>query len=280
MDGGEVQTGVLLLQRVVVGHDLGRAIRGDVDKTIVVGLLRVLVDDAAAENALHLIAVDLWYLGEDTRGRCVAAKLGEEDGDRAALEPSNKLIVAGLREGAVATPRVGVEGEQVDAALLVLLILTLQILPRIEEDRTDIGSAVTDGDGTIGVLGDVVLEVTSDGANVRRDGSTVVLVEDDLVSAEEGGRVGVVLEGLDDGESPVQVGSVVRLPGRSRAKAFARKRRVDVQEHVHASLYNRAQSAHTSSHISPCTLQVDSVSGRTALKIEAHSSWFTLGSML
>ncbi len=58
LDGGEIELGVLLLEGVEIGHELGRAVVADVDEAVVVGLLGVLVDNTAGEDTGHLGAVD------------------------------------------------------------------------------------------------------------------------------------------------------------------------------------------------------------------------------
>ncbi len=84
------------------------------------------------------------------------------------------------------------------------------------------------------MLLDVVLEVAGDGAGIGGHGGARLLVVEDLVAREEGQGVGVVLEGLDDGEGAVEVGGIVRLPGVPAGQGLADEGRVDVEHHVHA----------------------------------------------
>lgn len=238
LDASPVNLSVLVLESVVVGHELNRAVVVDSGKTVVVVLLSELVDNTTTEDVHEVGAVDGLDLGEDTRARGIAAELGVEDGDRGGLEHGDELIVAGLGEGALTAPRVAVQGEHVGAGDVVLLVLNgaLEVVPAVLENITNISSRVTDGDGAVGVVLDVVLQVTGDGTDVRGSSAALVNAGDDLVSREESKKVGVVLEVVHNRESAVEVGGVVRLPGKLRVEGLADQRGVDINDHVHAGL--------------------------------------------
>jgi hypothetical protein len=100
------------------------------------------------------------------------------------------------------------------------------------QNLAHIGGRVSNGDGAVDVVLDVVLQVTLDGADVHG----VVLgsgkVVHDLVSSEEGECVGERLEVLDDTEDACEVVLVVRSPWLGAVDALAGERRVDIQDHV------------------------------------------------
>lgn len=67
-----------LVHTVLSKSDLRGAVDGD--KSVLIGLLRVLVDQTAGKHG-HLVAVQNRDVGESTRLDVVATVLGEEDGD-------------------------------------------------------------------------------------------------------------------------------------------------------------------------------------------------------
>lgn len=237
LEGLEVDLLVLSGQVVVVDEKLDRLVVVDLDDTIVVVLLAVLVDETAGEDGVHVRAVDRLNLGEDARGNLVAAKLREEDGHRRILQVGNELVVGGRLEAGFTAPGVGVEAEEVGLAGVVgvTVLGAGQVVEGVDENGANVSSGVADGNLAVGVLGDVVLQVTGDGAQVRGDISGSLNVVHNLVAGEEGQGVGVVLESLDDGEGAVHVSGVVAGPGLETGDTLANQGRVDVEDHVHAS---------------------------------------------
>jgi hypothetical protein len=158
LDAGHVELGVLGHEVVVVDEEGGGAVVVELDETVVVFLLGPFVDETAREGLGHFWAVEGLYFGEDAGLDCVAAVLGEEDGDGGVAEVLGKDVVAALGVGGVAAPRVGVEAEEVRAG--VLAVLADEVVEGVHEDGTDIGSRVPNRDGTVNVLCDVILHVT------------------------------------------------------------------------------------------------------------------------
>ena len=101
--------GVRILERDKVVARLDLAVRGDVDDSVVVGLLGVFVDETSSEHASHLVGVQGVDLLPLAWGGLVAAELGEEHGERVAAVILDELVVSGALEGVVATPLVAIE---------------------------------------------------------------------------------------------------------------------------------------------------------------------------
>ena len=234
-DQGHVQAAILVGEGVVVAAQVHGAVGVGVDDAVVVVFLRPLKDQAAGHDG-HFFAVEGWDFVEGARLHFVAAVLGEEDGDRAVAEHLDELVVAGGLEGRVAAaPRVRVQAQEVGARHVlaaVLGVVALQVGVGVCEDLADVGGGVTDGDCAVGVGGDVVLHLAGEGADVGWVLLGGVHGVHDLVSREEGQRVGVVLEGLDHGEDVLEVGFGV---GRARVVAvdvLVFGRGVDVEDDV------------------------------------------------
>ena len=100
-------------------------------------------------------------------------------------------------------------------------ILHCEVVPRVEEHVAHVGGGVADGDVAVRVALDVVLEVARHGADVAGAELGALRRVDDLVAREEEERVGVVLEGLDDGEGAREVVLVVARPGLERRQGLA-----------------------------------------------------------
>ena len=211
----EIELGILVPECIEIRQKLSGAIffRDD-HQAVVVVFLRIFVDNTAREDGVHLGSVDSANLGEDTGIRIVAAIFRVKDGHRAVLEAVDQVAVGRLLEITLSAPAVAVQGKEIGVAHVVLIAVfnALEVVVAIPQDGSDIGGRVTDGNGTIGVLGDVVLEISGDGADVGGDDLGRIDVVNDLVSREESQRVGVVLEGLDDGKGAVEIRGIVRLP--------------------------------------------------------------------
>lgn len=270
-EGLPVDLEKLVLEAVVVAEELGR-VTLEVNETIVLVLLGVLVDEATGEDGAHVVAVESNSLVPPAglAQGLVAAVLGEEDGDGAGLELVGELIVGrGLVSGIDTTPAVRVETVDVATAQVVLLALdcALAVVPGVVGKVTDIGSRVANGDGALEVLLDVALEITGDGADVGRGDLGGRLVVDDLVAGEVEQGVGVVGESLYDSKGAVDVSAIVALPGVVGGDGLTGEGRVDVDDHVHASLLLlvSGMGCGCASHGPRWRL--------TALKILAHLSW-------
>lgn len=203
----------------------------DLDETVVVVLLGPLVDETTGEGLGHLDAVDGLHLGEGTGLDLVAAVLGEEDGDGGIGEVfSQDIISAGLVRG-VAAPGVRVETEEVSTGRGGVLEVTLEVVDGVHENVTDVSGGVTDRNGTLGVLGDVVLHVTDDGTNVLGGGVSSFLV-DNLVSSKETEEVVVVLEALNDTKDLLVVDGTVGGPRGAAVEVATLQRVADIEDHV------------------------------------------------
>lgn len=219
----------LLLEVVVVDQGLdGVAVLG-IDETVVVVLLGPDVHKTTRESLGHLLAVQSLDLGESTRSDIVAAILGEEDREGSVGEVLSQDIVATGFVSGITAPRVGVQTEEVKSRVGGVLQLTLEVSRGIHQDGADIGGGVTNGDGTLGVLGNVLLHITDNGTNILRHGVTGILV-DNLVSGEETQDIVEVLEGLDDTENLLEVCGAVGLPGRNTVQSSFGG--VDIEDHV------------------------------------------------
>lgn len=225
-----VQLAELLLQVVEVdqGRDL---VTVDLDQTVVVVLLGVLIHQTTGEGLGHLLAVQGLHLSEETGVNLVAAVLGEEDGNGSVGEVLGQDVVAAGLVGSVTAPRVGVEAEEVNARVSGVLQVTFEVVSGVGQDGTDIGSRVTDGDGAVGILRDVVLHVTNDRANVGRSQPGGILV-DNLVAGEETENIVKVLECLDDTKDLLEVEMAVGSPGLHAVESTIGQGRVDVEDDV------------------------------------------------
>lgn len=186
---------------VLVGGDL---VTADLDQTVLVASLGVLVDETAGVDGGHLGGVEGLDLLE-LAGVDVATVLGEEEGETVTGEVLNLLVPAGGGEGRGVAPGVVVEGEEVTALIIGTAV---HVLGHLETVGVDISGRVTDGDLTELASAEVSTHVTGDGLDVRSGlgGGTVV---DDLVTGEEGQGVVVLGELLHGGEDVLEVDIVV-----------------------------------------------------------------------
>ena len=79
MKSGYIESIVLLLERVVVGEQLGRAIGVDRYKSIVRRFLGELVDETAGEDRSHRGTIQNRDLSENSWSGFVATIFGEKD---------------------------------------------------------------------------------------------------------------------------------------------------------------------------------------------------------
>ena len=227
----------LTLEVVEVLQFLGRSGVGQVDQTVVGGLLRVLVHKATRVHACHLGAVQSADFRESTWGDGVAAILRQEERKAIVLVLLHTLVPA--RDGErrlVTTPRVVVERKEVGADAVRT---TVHVGGGLDTVGLNIGSRVTDGDWSLSVLGDVCLHVTRHSLDVRR-GVGVVGGVDDFVAGEEGKGVGVVLERVDGREDALKVDVVVRTSRVITVDGVTLG--VDIEDDIDTSV---GESAHT-----------------------------------
>jgi hypothetical protein len=114
-----------------------------------------------------LCSVERLNFIEGTSNACglVASVLREEDGNAAVLEHSNKLVITSGRVGRVsATPRVGIETKELGARLISGTIVgALKVCPCVLENWPNIGCRVSNGNGSLGILCDILSEISLDG---------------------------------------------------------------------------------------------------------------------
>ena len=131
----------------------------------------------------------------------------------------------------LAAPTVRVEAEEIRRRLIIV-VGALHVGPCILRNLAHISSGVTNRDGAINVVLDVVLQVALDSPDVHG----VVLgrgkIIHDFVGSKEGKGVGEGLEVLDDTEDARKVVLVVRSPWFGAVDALARERRVDIKDQV------------------------------------------------
>jgi hypothetical protein len=111
----------------------------------------------------------------------VAAIFGEEHWDRRVLEHGGQIIVAGRVERVdVAAPRVRVEAEEVAArgvGVRVAVDGALEVLPGVFENVANIGGRVADGERSVAIGLDVLLQIALD-CLVTRSVSPIPRVND------------------------------------------------------------------------------------------------------
>jgi len=144
------------------------------------------------------------------------------------------------------------------------------IVPGIKEVLSHIRSTVSNRDWSCDILCNVVLEISGNSTNIRWVEHAGLDIVDDLVSGEEHRSVGVVLETLYNRKGSVEVASIIGSPGRASVNTLSGQWGIDIEKQVNANL----------KLISKHSRQTEGQEPQTALKMEAHSSWFRLGSML
>lgn len=230
-DTVEVELVDLLLEVVEVdesGESVGVV---DLDHAVVVILLGPLVNETTGEGLSHLDTVDGLHLSEGTGLDFVAAVLGEEHGDSSVGEVLGQDVVAAGLEVRVTAPGVRVETEEVSAGGGRVLEVTLEVVDGVHENVADISGRVTDGNGTLGVLGDVVFHVTDNSTDVL-GGRVDSLLVDDLVSSKETEQVVVVLEALNDTKDLLVVNGAVSGPRSAAVEVATLQRVADIEDHV------------------------------------------------
>lgn len=157
-----VQLAELTLQVLVVDHEGDAAVLVDLDKTILVVLLGPLVDKTTREGLSHFLAVQSLNFSENTGLDLVAAILREENGHGGVGEVLGEDIVTAGLVGGFSTPRVRVQTKEVGLRAGRVLHVAFEVAVSVHQNVTDISSGVTDGDGAVRVLGDIILHITDD----------------------------------------------------------------------------------------------------------------------
>ena len=230
-DAADVELVELLLQVVEVDQGGDATVIVNLDQAVLVLFLGPLVNQTAGECLGHFLAIQSLHLGKDTRLHLVAAILGEEDRQSSVGEVLGQNIEpAGLVRG-ITAPGVGVQPEEVGARAGGVLHLAFKVVGCVHQDIADICCRVADGNGTIALLGDVILHVTDDGPHVSRGQASGVLV-DDFVSSKEAQSVVEGLEGLDHTKDLVVVVIGVGGPGSGAVQVAIGEGRVHIEDHI------------------------------------------------
>lgn len=246
-DRAKIKFAVLRPQVLKVDEEADGSVAVDADQSEVVGFLAVFVHQSSGKSLRHVGTVDGLDFAEDTGFDVVAASFGEEDRHGDVSEILSKHIVTARVVGCVTAPRVRIETEEVGTRSRGVGQVASQVVGRVNQERADIGSRVTNGNVTLGVLADVVVHITLDGLDSQLQHDFAVIEEtysdvvgnqlntvlvDNLVTREETSSVGVVLECLNDTKDLGHVDGVVRLPRRTTVEGAVLERRVDVENHV------------------------------------------------
>lgn len=159
--------------------------------TVVIGLLKVLVHNAAAHNVRHVIGVQSRRLRKSpalgAAGQ-IASVFGKEDRHRVCLEELNETIVARRLEITVSAPGIDVIAKIVDR---VLARATVEVAGNLIADGLVVIGGVPDSQPAIFVGLDVGLGVASGCLDVC--GSTrVVRRVADFIAGEEANDVGIL----------------------------------------------------------------------------------------
>lgn len=162
-DRAEIKLAVLGPQVLKVDEQADGSVAVDADQTVVVGFLAVFVHQSSRKSLRHVGTVDRLDLAENTRLDVVATGFREENRHSDVGEVLGKHIVTAGVVGCITAPRVRVETEEVGTRGGRVGKVAGQVVSRVNQERADIGSRVTDRNITLGVLADVVVHVTLDG---------------------------------------------------------------------------------------------------------------------
>ena len=184
--------------------------------TELVLFFKVHVHDASRPHTRHLASVQSADFGEKTRTRCVAAILGKEDRHIVLCKILGLLVVAGLRVGRVATPRIDVVTPEVNG---ILGFAAIEVVGHVFTDGSVIVGGIPDTDRAVVLALDVGLGVANSGFDESTSYCVVRLVGY-LIAGKETERVvifdqlvnnaGVAFVELD---SPSRVVSINRGSG-------------------------------------------------------------------
>lgn len=179
-----------------------------IERTVVVCLLEVHVDNTTRPDLGHGVAVQGGNLSERTRLNVVATILSEENRSSVVAELLSSGTVAGLLIGGVTAPGVNVVAPEVDG---LIIILAVQVVGKVNANGGNISSGISDTHATVSLLLDIGLHITDRrldvGASLGGGGSVR-----DLVTSEETDGVVVLLKLVDDtGVSGVEANLPLRV---------------------------------------------------------------------
>ncbi|KAH3666061.1 hypothetical protein OGAPHI_004250 [Ogataea philodendri] len=176
-----VRGGVQHILEVVEVVQGGDRVAVDLHQSVIISFLRVLVNKSTRENRRHLSRVDRSNL--------------------------RKLSVSRLGERRVSTPRIVIDTKHVDSRSRV--ITTVEVVSKIESDRGNISSRVTNRDASVVPGLDVLFQVSHGCLDVW-SGVQDGLIVDDFVTSEETKNVVVVGKRINRCKDALQEIGVVR----------------------------------------------------------------------
>lgn len=101
------------------------------ERTVVISLLEVHIDDTTRPNTIHLVTEERLNLSELARSNFVAAVFGEEDGDGVIRKLLGAVLIPGFGIRRISTPGVDIVSPEVDT---VLLGLTVEVIRQLHTD--------------------------------------------------------------------------------------------------------------------------------------------------
>jgi len=179
--------------------ELADGVAADRDKTEVVGLLEVHVDNTTRPDRSHVATVESIDFGETTRRWSVATILGEEDRDRVALKLLSAVSVSRSLVAGLTTPRVDVVSPEVNGAGLVRT--AVEVVGHVLANGGIIVGRISNTNGSVVLALNVRLGVT-DGSLDESACISVVWSVGDFVASKEAQDVGVRSKGVDDSGVP------------------------------------------------------------------------------
>ncbi|KAH3659185.1 hypothetical protein OGATHE_006068 [Ogataea polymorpha] len=189
----------------------------------------------------------LAHFVESSWGFGDAAVLGEKHRDRGVRNGLVELAVAGRSPvGHARTPFVRVDTKEVGLGKIVLIAVDRAKHVRqgglSEPIFQNVGGGVADRDGSVGVIFDVLLDISLNGTEILWIDCSRSFVVDDLVTTEESEQVRVVFESVNHLEHPLHVGVSVRFAWVVSVQRLARERRINIYHDVYA---RRIEDRHT-----------------------------------
>lgn len=170
------------------------------NKTVVISLLEVHVDNTTGPCVGHLARVDRADLLELSWLHLVTTVFREENWNAQVLVVLGEVLVARIFPGRRTAPRVHVDTEKVCS---FVLRATGKVVSKLHSDGNVVVGRVTHGDRSVVLLLEVGLSVSNGGLHVSRSNGVVGLVGN-LVTGKETQDVGVVVESVHDGGVSLQ----------------------------------------------------------------------------
>lgn len=167
------------------------------ERTVVIGLLEVHVDNSSIDDGGHIVGIKCSSLLPDTALSAslgVATVLCEEDGDRVVLEEFDLGLVSGALERTLSAPLVDVVTPEVDCLVLVAAV---EVVSNILANVGIIVGGIADSHPTPTLALDVGLGVTHGSLDVGRRASVGPVVGD-FVARKEANDVVVLAHLVHD----------------------------------------------------------------------------------